>query len=228
MLLALRALASALSQVFSHLSVLFISNAIAIFLSFPTAALLTVAAYPSHSWSIIPVGIVFFVCVLPNPAIAGIQYVAWLLARGDDVGLQDLTIGLRRFTGGAAKCWLLSTPVTLVMLVNVAFYAGQKAPFARILFLVWIFFLLTWTAAHVYVFPLLLMQEVKKVTVIYRNALAMTLARPGFTFAIMWVWIPVLAISSATGLITLIGLAVSAAIQQNAGRCLLPTFAESS
>jgi hypothetical protein len=40
------------------------------------------------------------------------------------------------------------------------------------------------------------------------------------------VWLAVLVFASATGLVVIIGLAISAAIQENALRVLLPTFQE--
>lgn len=223
--MSLRAVGSAIAQVASHLTATAGSTIIAALLSVPLVVLLGAAGYLTHQYPLVPLGLLVLLGVLPNPAAAGVQYLAHQLAHHEYIYLADQAEGLRRYWRIALRLWLISTAITVILAGNLAFYATE-AHFgaARIITALWLIALVIWLAAHLYVFPLIIEQEVKRPLLIYRNALVLTLARPGFTLVVGMCWFPLLLVSSATGLILIVGLALTAGIQQNAAARLLPAF----
>jgi len=112
-----------------------------------------------------------------------------------------------------------------------AFYATQAAnPATRLhavaapLFVVWTLILFLWLGIQLYVAPLLLAQAEARVLLAYRNAAVIMLSRPVASLTVSLVWLGALVFTSATGLATVIGLALAASIQQNTLRLLLPNL----
>ena len=97
---------------------------------------------------------------------------------------------------------------------------GVAAP----LFLVWVLLLLFWLGIHLYVSPLLLAQSEARVLLAYRNAAVIMLSRPVASVLVSLVWLAALVFTSTTALATVIGLALAAAIQQNAFRLVVPNL----
>jgi uncharacterized membrane protein YesL len=223
--LAARAIGSAFAQVFSHFTVTLLSNIAAFLVSLPLLLLIGIVAYPTRSWSLIPIGGALLVGVLTNPAAVGVQSVARDLAHQEDVDLRRQVEMLRRYALPSLKCWLTGLVITGVIVLNLVFYARSRLPIAGALQLLWLLVLWLWLAVHLFVFPLLLDQEVKTVPAVYRNAFVMTFARPVFTMVTALFWLAELTLASSTGLTVIIGLVLGAAIQQNAFSRLVPTFA---
>lgn len=231
MALALRALGSAVAQVYSHVTAFLVGNIVAVVLSLPLVLLIGLVAWAARSFSIIPIGVAFLLGVMPNPCTGGVQFVAHELAGREPVTWHDYLRGLHQYLRPALALWLVSVSISAVILVNAAFYAialGSSHlvphPIAAPLLGIWLMIFAVWVSAHLYVFPLLLTQEVTKTTLVYRNALLMVLARPSVTVIVVPIWLALLLLSSATGLATVIGLGFGAAIQHNATARLLPTF----
>ena len=231
MLLGLRVVGSALAQVLTHVTASLLGNLVAFLLSIPLLVLVGIVAFGTRSFSLIPLGVAFLVGVLPNPCIAGVQLVAHKLATADYVNAGDQWAGLRSYALPAAGFWLLSLAVSVLMLANIAFYARSMGTSSSIphavslpLLLLWVLLFAFWISIQLYIFPLLIAQEVKSMRLIYKNATLMVIARPSVNAVVIPVWLAVLLFSSATGLATFIGLALGAAIQQNAAAKLLPTF----
>jgi hypothetical protein len=231
MFLGLRAIGSALRQVFSRFALSLGGNVTAVVLSVPLIAVVFLLTSFSSSLSFIPLGVAVLVGVLPNPASIGLQTLANKLAYDQDPELNDQWRGLREFWRIALRAWLVSAAVTAVCFLNVAFYANQAGSSASSLrgiagplSILWGVLLISWLAIHLYVAPLLLTQESPSVFLAYRNAVVLTTSRLLASWTVILVWLAVLVITSATGLIIIIGLALAAAIQQNALRVLLPTF----
>jgi hypothetical protein len=230
-LTGLRAVGSALAQTFTHFSALLLANVLAMALSIPLVVLIGVAAFGTHSLSLIPLGVTLLLGVLPNPCSAGVQVIAHQLANDDLVTFNDHWAGLRRYARLACIVWAVSLSISAVILANVVFYiysighsSGLLHTLSTPLFFIWSFLFIAWVSVHLFVYPLLIEQEVKKIWLIYRNAVLITVARPSVMVLVIPMWILILLISSATGLATFIGLAIGAAIQQNATATLLPTF----
>jgi hypothetical protein len=224
MILALRAFGSAIRQVFRHFGSLLLANLLATALSLPVVALVGAASYLSRSYGLMPLGIALLVGVLPNPGSAGLQFMARELARGEILAQGDQWVGLRQLWSLALKIWLLAVPVTVLLIVNVVFYMNVQTPVSGLLFVLWLLTLLAWLAVHVYVYPLIAAHAVRRVVLIYRNAVIMALSRPIFTLSILAVWLAVLLAGAATGVSMVLGLALAAAIQQCAFARILPSF----
>jgi hypothetical protein len=224
MTLALRAFASSVAQVFTHVSVSVASNVITFLMSIPVLVVLGIIAYPSRSWSLIPFGASLFIGVLPCPSGVPIHAVARLLAHDEDVDLRRQLPEQKRYLLPALKSWLASAVVTGVIILNLAYYSHSGLPIAGSLELLWLLVLLVWLSVNFYVLPLIMDQEDKRVLPVYRNAAIMALGRPAFTAVLLPLWLAELLLTSATGLTTIIGFGLSASIQQNAFVRLVPTF----
>jgi hypothetical protein len=227
----LRAVGSALAQTFTHFSSMLLANLLAMALSIPLILLIGIAAFGTRSLSLIPIGVALLIGVLPNPCAAGVQVIAHQLANDDQLTFKGHWSGLRQYAGLAASAWAVSLAVSAIILANAAFYAysighatGLLHTLSIPLFLIWSLLFLGLVSIHLFVYPLLIEQEVKSIWLVYRNASLMALARPSVMTVVVPLWILVLVLSSATGLATFIGLAIAAAIQQNTTAKLLPTF----
>jgi hypothetical protein len=231
MRLGLRAVGSACYQVFSHLAVSFGGNLVAMLLSLPIVLVLIVVAFFVHSLSVVPLGIAVLVGALPNPACMGLQTLARELAHGHAPDFGEQWQALRTYWKVGLRAWLIAAAITIIVALNVAFYATQAAnPASRLhsvavpLFLVWTLFLLFWLGIHLYVAPLLLAQVEPRALLAYRNAAVIMLSRPVASWTVILIWLGALVFTSATALATIIGLALAAAIQQNALRLSLPNL----
>ena len=231
MRVGIRAVGSACHQVFSHLAVSFGGNVFAMLLSLPIVLLSIVAAFAVHSPSLVPLGIALLVGALPNPACMGLQTLARELARGDTADFGDQRQGLRMYWKVSLRAWFIGAAIAFTCVLNMAFYATQAAnPGSRLhavgapLFVVWALILFLWLGIQLYVAPLLLAQAEARVLLAYRNAVVIMLSRPAASLLVCLVWLGALVFTSATGLATVIGLALAASIQQNALKLLLPNL----
>ena len=229
MRLGLRAVWSACRQVFSHLTVSFGGNLLAMLFSLPIVLALIIVAFVVHSLSVVPLGIAVLVGALPNPACLGLQTIARELARGQVPEFREQWQAFRAYWRVGLRAWLIATAVTVILALNVAFYAAQMLRpasgvhgVAAPLFLVWALLLLFWLGIHLYVAPLLLAQTEPRALLAYRNAAVIMLSRPVASWAVIVVWLGVLVFTSTTALATVIGLALAASIQQNTFRLSLP------
>jgi hypothetical protein len=229
MRLAFRAVGSAAHQVFSHLTLSFGANVLAMLLSVPIVLALIVVAFVVHSLSVVPLGIAVLVGVLPNPACLGLQTIARELARGTGAEFGEQWQAFRAYWRIWLRTWVIAAAITLVLVLNVAFYAAQALRpasgvhgVAAPLFVAWALLLLFWLGIHLYVAPLLLAQTEPRALLAYRNAAVIMLSRPVASWAVILVWLGVLVFTSATALATVIGLALAACIQQNTLRLTLP------
>ena len=231
MRLGLRAVGSSCSRVFSHLAVSFGGNLLAMLLSLPIVLVVIVVAFVVHSLSVVPLGVAVLVGALPNPACMGLQTLARELAHGRDADLGEQWQALRTYWRVGLRAWLIGAAITIIVALNVAFYARQAAnpasglhAVAAPLVLVWALLLLFWLGLHLYVAPLLLAQVEPRVLLAYRNAAVIMLSRPLASWTVILIWLGALVLTSATALATVIGLALAATIQQNTFRLVLPNF----
>jgi hypothetical protein len=231
MRLGFRALGSACYQVFSHLTLSFGGNLLAMLLSLPIVLVLIVVAFFVHSLSVVPLGIAVLVGALPNPACMGLQTLARELARGQTAEFGEQWQGIRTYWRVSLRAWLMAATITITCALNAAFYATRAAnpatswhAVATALFVVWTLILLLWLGVHLYVAPLLLAQAEARVLLAYRNAAVMMLSRPVASLAVSLIWLGALVFTSATALATIIGLALAVSIQQNTVRLLLPNL----
>jgi hypothetical protein len=231
MRLGVRAVGSSCYQVFSHLALSFGGNLLAMLLSLPIVLVSIVVAFFVHSLGVVPLGIALLVGALPNPACMGLQTLARELARGNTADFGEQRQGLRMYWRVSLRAWSIAAAIAITCVLNMAFYATQAAnPATRLhavaapLFVVWTLILFLWLGIQLYVAPLLLAQAEARVLLAYRNAAVIMLSRPVASLTVSLVWLGALVFTSATGLATVIGLALAASIQQNTLRLLLPNL----
>jgi hypothetical protein len=226
--LALVAVGSAMRQINSRWWARLLANLMAVLLSLPFVGLVLISTAFTHSVAVVTFLLVLVIGVLPNPAAAGVHYLSYELAQRQGIFLSDQWIGLRTFGGLAFKVWLLSLFGSAVIVGNIAVYSHWSTPVAVVARLIWIYILLGWVALHLYIYPLIMEQEVKQIRLIYRNAVVLAVSRPLFTIVALAAWLIVLLLTAATGLAALLGLALAASIQHNAAVAALPTFEQNS
>lgn len=231
MLLGLHAIGSAFRQVLTHVTASLLANVLATLLSAPIIIAVGAVAYGTRSLSLLPLGVALLAGILPNPGAAGLHAVAREFSTSGYATFSEHWNGLRAYFWPALRAWLVSLVVTTLIAANVVFYVrsvGSSSKVLRVLapelLFAWLLVLLVWLAIHLYVFPLIIIQDVKSLRLIYRNAFMMGLARPGATACVVAIWVTLLLLGSVTGLLTFVGLALCAAIQHNATAKLLPTF----
>ena len=231
MLFGPRAIGSAFRQVLTHITASLLANVMATLLSAPLIFVVGALAYGSRSLSIIPLGVALLVGVLPNPCTAGLHAVAEEFATTGYATFSEHWDGLRAYFVPALKAWLFSLVVTTLIVANLVFYiraigttSGVLHSVSPGLLLAWALVFVFWIALHLYFFPLIVVQEVKNLRLVYRNAFMMVLARPGVTGCVVPIWLALLLVCSTTGLISFIGLVLCAGIQHTTTARLLPTF----
>lgn len=229
MLLGLRVVGSALAQIGRHFTMTIVANLAAIVMSLPLLALIGALAFTARSFGLIPVGVVLFLGVLPNPFSVGLQVATRGLVDRYVLTPAEYFAAFREYSWLALKVWIPATVISIVIGLNVLFYLasagnGSNSALFTVIGFVWMFVFFMWVSLHLYVFPLLLRHEDRRILPIYRNAALMTISRMRFTTTVVLLWLLVLAFSAGTGLVTFVGLGLAAAIQQNAFSRQFPTF----
>jgi hypothetical protein len=231
MRLGVRAFGSSCHQVFSHLTLSFGGNLLAMLLSLPIVLASIVVAFHVHSLSVVPLGIALLVGALPNPACMGLQTLARELAHGRVTDFREQWQGLRTYWRVSLRAWLVAAAITITCVLNAAFYATRATnpatswhAVAAGLFVAWALILFLWVGLHLYIAPLLLAQTEERVFLAYRNAAVIMLSRPVASLTACLIWLGALVFTSFTALATVIGLALAASIQQNTFRLLLPNL----
>src|SRR5579871_4176973 len=165
MVIALRVIGAAFMQIYTHAVASLGSNVVSILLSLPIVAVVAAGAFFSRSFLLLPLGVGLLLAVLPNPAAAGTQFLNHLLANGDYLTFGDYRAGLREYWRFALRCWLVSVAISILLIGNAAFYLRLNTSVSGFLAIVWLFVLSAWLAAHLYVYPLIMQQEVQRVLV---------------------------------------------------------------
>jgi uncharacterized membrane protein YesL len=226
--IALRVIGSSFRQVAGRFEKMLTANLIAAITGLPVYAVAGVLAYFANELTVGTILTAILLGVLPYPGAAGLQAMAREMAAGEMLLMPGPIEGLRQYWKPALRVWLVAVPITAILFFNVFFYAHVSFPLASLAEIAALYALAVWLAAHVYVYPLLLEQEVKRIRLIYRNAFIMVISHPVFTFQVVVAWLLILMICSASGIIVAIGLALAVAIQQNATARMIPTFRQQS
>ena len=138
--------------------------------------------------SMVIVNLAWILCwltiVLGPPATFGLYHVTHQLARGESLGLGGLIEGARRYF---AKSWLwmlLNLAVTIVIAVDLIFYAQVDAIWVGFLQGTFIVLSLFWLMVQFYVPPFLMEQDNKSLKLALRNGALTLLAAPGYTIVV--------------------------------------------
>jgi len=174
-----RVLWLAIKDTFEELFTLMAINLLWVLISAP---LLLLAAYLLGAGFFSLAIVVALVAVLPlAPANAGLYTVAERVAEGRVISWRLFFEGFRAYYKLSWQVYGVWTIGLLVILTNLGFYNRMASPIGTLLFVVFLYFLVTWCALLIYIGPLMLLQTDKRIQVIARNAFLMVFGRPFFT-----------------------------------------------
>lgn len=209
--------ARAVRQIMSNIGVSALANILLSLISLPLLVLAVPLAALLGSPRLGPTVLVLLVGGLPFPLAAGLQNLCYMMAKGERFDLWAYYwSGLRQFGRAAVRPWLVGMLGTVVLASNVVFYGRMGASPMRFVAVLWAYGLLFWLAIHIYVYPLLLRQDEPGVRRLYRNAFLIVIRRPLFSLTVLLLWLLTLALGAFTFLAAFGGIALAAAIQQNA------------
>ena len=128
----------------------------------------------------------WFVLSLPVvtavPATGGLYYATYILARDGDAGLGDLWHGFRTHFWRSWWWFALNTLVYAVLFVNFVFYGSFNGAWVVWVRATIIIIVLVWSGLQIYMFPFLMVQEDKRLSVALRNSYVALVFQPLQTF----------------------------------------------
>ena len=116
-----------------------------------------------------------------GPTNAGLYRVAQHVTEGRAVKVRLFFEGLREHYKLGWKVYGLWMAGLLLILINSQFYVQMGSTIGLVLTIVFLDLLLIWFGMLIYIGPLMILQEDKRLRIIGRNALLMTLGRPIFS-----------------------------------------------
>ena len=120
--------------------------------------------------------------VLAPPATAAVFHVAWYLARERRIEFAYFWQGFREYLGSSWKVSGVMLVVLALLLADAYFFLQAQRSFFAILGFLMLWLLLFWLTIQVYLYPLLIALEEKRVGLMFRNAAQLVLAFPLFSF----------------------------------------------
>lgn len=166
-------------DLFDELFGLMLANLLWVLISVP---LLGIAVALFIGGSPIIAGIVALLAVLPlAPASAGLTLIAERVSEGRTFNWRLFFDGFRAPRVLAWQNYGLWMLGLVLILVNLGFYGGISSPIGAFLSVLFLYILLIWFSLLIYLGPLSVLQEDKRLRMIWRNAALLTLGRPVFT-----------------------------------------------
>lgn len=154
----------------------------------------------------------------PNPAATGIHLWANRLVKEERVEFSLFWEGLRAYWRRATVLFLISAGGLFLLVVNALFYLRSEATPLRIFGIVWIYAIVAWLGMQIYQLPLLVEQDDKRIRLVLRNSLFLSMANVVPTLSLLVVC-AVLALVSI-GLTLLIALLTGSVIALVAARAV--------
>lgn len=112
----------------------------------------------------------------PNPAASGIHLWANRLAKEERVEFGLFWEGLRTYLRPALLLFLISFLGFLLLFSNAIFYLTSETTALRIFGILWLYAILIWFAMQIYMLPLLVEQEDKRLSLVLRNSFFLTIS----------------------------------------------------
>lgn len=119
------------------------------------------------------------------PATAGLYYVARRLTRleeSEQTTWRHFFEGLRIYGFRSWQLMAADAAMGAVLVAAFLFYFGQSHLALRLLSLPIFYFMALWGGMQLYLFPLLIEQEDKRIPLVFRNAFVLALGNSSFTF----------------------------------------------
>lgn len=138
-------------------------------------------------WAGLSVALTALALVLVPPATAALFHVAWCLAHERRIEFGYFWQGFREYFG---KSWLVTGIMIAVLAILLAdayfFFRAENGVFAVLGFIMlWV--LLFWVAIQVYLYPLLIALEKKRLGLLFRNAAQLVIVFPLFCLLMLLV-----------------------------------------
>lgn len=159
----------------------------------------------------------------PNPASSGMHLFANRIAREERVEFGLFWEGFRLYFWRALGLFGISTGGTFLLIANALFYLRSDILPLRLFGIVWVYGIVVWFAMLVYMMPLLIEQDDKRIRVVLRNSFFLALANVFPTLAILVIFIVLVLVS--LGLTLLIALLTGSVIAMISAR-LIQTLLE--
>ncbi len=139
---------------------------------------------------LISANVVWFLLSLPLitffPALAGLYHSTQLIAADRDGGGQAVWRGFRAHFWLAWRWGLLLAAGVAVLGANVLFYGRLQVAWAWLPRAFFFALLMLWLALNVYTFPLLLLQEDRRLRTALRNSLVLWMQRPLYSLMLLF------------------------------------------
>jgi uncharacterized membrane protein YesL len=140
--------------------------------------------------------------VLPFPfATAGLAWVASEIGQGKAIHLRTFFDGGRRYWKPAYIWGLINLVVWTLLWVNISFYSGLNSVWSVLARALMVSIAIIWGAVQLYVFPLLIRQEVPSLKLALRNGLVLMSLTPVLTIGVIILAVVLLVLSSAIALL---------------------------
>ena len=145
--------------------------------------------------AIIVIAVVLVALIPAAPATAALYVVAHRVVRGQGIKLAQFWEGLRTYLSPGLKLGALIALSGAILAFDLYFYLNAEQLVFRVIGLVGLWALVFWLTLQVYIFPLLVHQEDKRLRAVVKNAATLTLAYPFFSLGILIVALAATAIS---------------------------------
>jgi uncharacterized membrane protein YesL len=130
--------------------------------------------------------ILILISLIPAPpATAAVYYVTSFIARRKRIEFNYFWQGLKTYFW---RSWLVAgvlLAIGVILVIDVVFYLRSSNTLFAIIGFLGIWALALWLAIQIYIFPLMIHQEDKRLWLIYKNGSLLTLAYPFFAVGVL-------------------------------------------
>ncbi len=149
--------------------------------------LLVLAVLLAGSGALVPAALLAMLNILLfGPATAGLYTIAQRVNEGRTSTFGHFFEGLRTYAKLSWQVYGIWMLGFILILFNLFFYGQMASTLGLVLQILFVYFLVIWFALLVYIGPLMLLQNDKRIRLIARNAGLMALGRPIFTLVTLF------------------------------------------
>ncbi len=175
--------------------------------------------------TVVSLFLLILMVVAPNPAAVGIHNYANQLVKEEHVDFSLFWEGLRRYWAKGLLLFAISVLGFVLLFANAAFYLRSDNQILRIVGIIWIYAIYVWLSMQIYMLPLLVEQQEKRIWYVVRNAALLALDSPLVTFVLLLLLLVLTGLSLVVPvLISLITAALIGVIQHRAVLTLLEKY----
>ncbi len=175
----------------------------------PFFGFLALAQYTGMSW--LAVFSLLALIIVP-PSLGGLMYATQQFNLGESVDRHTYFTGLRRYFKLSWLVFITDVLIGGLLALNCWFYLSRDSTVLRLVGLIWIYALAFWLMVQCYLWPLMVEQERKKLTLMYRNSALLIIDNLGFSIALIVVLIPFIFLCLILGLPALLFMGVVAGL----------------